>query len=193
MTFVLGIDPGSTGAFAVYDSSTRRVVGDIMDVPVWYQTVGKRKRKRVDPLTLSDMFDTYVLMGVELIVMEAVGGRKGQNTAHAFTFGYGVGIIYMAAFYSGIPIESVPPQTWKQVLRVPGKSKADESAIMSRADELFPKDRGKFRGVKGGKRLDRAEAAMIAKFGGDEILRSVSPLLTEQEIRDRLRLADTGA
>lgn len=192
MTLVLGIDPGSSGAFAVYDTATRALVGEVYDTPVWYQTVGKRKRKRVDALAIADLFDEFEVMGVELVVMEAVGGRKAQNAAHAFTFGYGVGIIYMAAFYSGIVIETVPPQTWKQVLRVPGKGKADDSAIMARADELFPSDRQKFRGVKGGKRIDRAEAAMIAKFGGDEILQTLNPK-ADVELRLAYANADTGA
>lgn len=192
MTLVLGIDPGSSGAFAVYDTSSRSLVGEVYDTPIWYQTVGKRKRKRVDALAIADLFDEFEVMGVELVVMEAVGGRKAQNAAHAFTFGYGVGIIYMAAFYSGIVIETVPPQTWKQVLQVPGKSKADDSAIMARADELFPKDRAKFRGVKGGKRIDRAEAAMIAKFGGDVILQTLDPN-ADVELRLAYANADTGA
>jgi hypothetical protein len=192
MTLVLGIDPGSSGAFAVYDTDTRALVGDVHDVPVWFQTVGKRKRKRVDALAIADLLDEFEVMGVELIVMEAVGGRKAQNAAHAFTFGYGVGIIYMACFYSGIVIETVPPQTWKQVLSVPGKSKADDSAIMARADELFPHDRQKFRGERGGKRIDRAEAAMIAKFGGDTILATLDPG-ADVEMRLAYANADTGA
>lgn len=192
MTYVLGIDPGSSGAFAVYDTDTRALVGQIEDTPVWYQTVGKRKRKRLDALAVADLFELYEMLGVGLIVMEAVGGRKSQNTAHAFTFGYGVGVLYMAAFYSGIPIETVPPQTWKQILRVPGKAKADDSAIIARADELFPADREQFRGARGGMQIDRAEAAMIAKFGGDHILPTLQP---KADVEHRLAYlhADTGA
>lgn len=176
----------------MYDTESRALVGEVYDTPIWYQTVGKRKRKRVDALAIADLFDEFEVMGVELIVMEAVGGRRAQNAAHAFTFGYGVGIIYMAAFYSGIVIETVPPQTWKQVLKVPGKSKADDSAIMARADELFPADRAKFRGAKGGKRIDRAEAAMIAKFGGDTILNTLDPA-ADVELRLAYANAETGA
>lgn len=190
MTLVLGIDPGTSGAFAVYDTVSRGLVGPVYDTPIWWQTVGKRKRKRVDALAIADLFDEFELMGVELVCMEAVGGRKAQNAAHAFTFGYGVGIIYMAAFYSGIVIETVPPQTWKQLLNVPGKSKADDSAIMARADELFPNDRDKFRGERGGKRVDRAEAAMIAKFGGDKVLPTFNP---KSSIAELYKAADTGA
>lgn len=192
MTLVLGIDPGSSGAFAVYDTQTRALVGDVKDMPIWFQTVGKRKRKRIDALAIADMFDVYEVMGVELIVMEAVGGRKGEGGSGSFVFGYGVGVLYMAAFYSGIVIETVPPQTWKQVLNVPGKSKADDSAIMVRANELFPKDRDKFKGPRNGMKLDRAEAAMIAKFGGDVILDTLNPK-KDVELRIAYANADTGA
>lgn len=192
MTLVLGIDPGSSGAFAVYDTESRTLVGEVRDTPIWYQTVGKRKRKRVDPMAIIDFFEQYKNMGVKLVVMEAVGGRKAQNAAHAFTFGYGVGVTYMAAFQSRIIIETVPPQTWKQVLQVPGKSKADDSAIIARADELFPNDREKFRGPKGGKRVDRAEAAMIAMFGGDRILPTLNPK-ADVEFRLAYLNAETGA
>lgn len=190
---ILGIDPGSSGAFAVYDSEARRLVGDVQDMPIWYQQVGKRKRPRLDALAIADYFDEFRIMGVELIVMEAVGGRKHQNAAHAFTFGYGVGILYMACFYSGIVLETVPPNTWKPLMRVPGKTKADDSAIMARADELFPQDRDKFRGVRGGKMLDRAEAALIAKFGADHILPTMKYTPNGQEYRTVVRSADTGA
>jgi hypothetical protein len=192
VTLVLGIDPGAHGAFAVYDTNTRRLASEVLDCPLWYQTVGKKKRPRIDTLAIADMFDVYALMGVDLVVMEAVGGRGGQSAVAGFAFGYTVGITYMAAFYSGIVIETVPPGTWKQMLNVPGKSKADDSAILARADELFPHDRHQFRGPNGGKKIDRAEAAMIAKFGGDIIL----PTLQQTpgvELRLAYRAADTGA
>lgn len=176
----------------MYDTESRALVGEVYDMPIWYQTVGKRKRKRVDAMAIADLFDEFEVMGVELVVMEAVGGRKGEGGSGSFVFGYGVGVLYMAAFYSGIVIETVPPQTWKQVLNVPGKSKADDSAIMQRANELLPKDRHKFKGPRGGMKLDRAEAGMIAKFGGDIILDTLNPN-ADVELRLAYANADTGA
>lgn len=190
---VLGIDPGSGGAFAVYDTETCRLVGDVQDMPIWYQTVGKRKRPRIDALAVAALFDEFGVMGVELIVMEAVGGRKAQNAAHAFTFGYGVGILYMACLYSGIVVETVTPNTWKPLMRVPGKTKADDTAILARAEELFPHDRDKFRGERGGKKIDRAEAALIAKFGADHILPSYKFMPHGEAWKTVVRNADTGA
>jgi len=163
-------------------------------MPVWYQAVGKRKRKRVDALALADMFDTYELMGVELVVMEAVGGRTGQGAAAGFVFGYGVGLIYMAALYSRIVIETIPPASWKKMMNVPGKQAADDSAIIARADELFPHDRQHFRGERGGKKVDRAEAAMLAKFGADFVLHTLDPLRqNDVEFKLAYQKADTGA
>jgi len=163
-------------------------------MPVWFQAVGKRKRKRVDALALADMFDVYEMMGVELVVMEAVGGRTGQGAAAGFVFGYGVGLIYMAALYSRIVIETVPPASWKKVMNVPGKQAADDSAIIARADELFPHDRHNFRGERGGKKVDRAEAAMLAKFGADFVLHTLDPLkANDVELKLAYKKADTGA
>lgn len=192
MTLILGIDPGTKGAFAVYDTTTRRLVGEVQDVPIWYQTVGKRKRPRIDALAVADMMDTYELMGVELIVLESVAGRGGQSAVAGFAFGYTVGVIYMACMYTGIAVDHVPPQTWKALMNVPGKGKADDSAIMIRADEMFPEDRNQFRGMRGGKRVDRAEAAMIAKYGGDMVLPGLKAQ-SDMDVRAAYRNVDTGA
>lgn len=191
MTLVVGIDPGNNGAFAIYNSDTKRVER-IDDMPLWYQTIGKRKRKRVDALAMADLFDYYELMGVELVVMEAVGGRPRQSASAAFVFGYGVGLVYMAALYSRIVIETVPPASWKKILNVPGKGNADDTAIIARADELFPQDRDLWRGERGGKKVDRAEAAMLAKFGADYVLHTLGAV-TDVELRLAYQNADTGA
>lgn len=185
------MDPGGNGAFCVYDTETKRVVS-IDDMPVWYQTVGKKKRKRVDALALADMFDTYEIMGVELVVLEAVGGRPRQSASAAFVFGYGVGLIYMAALYSRIVIETVPPSSWKQIMNVPGKQRGTDDDIMARADELFPYDRHLWRGERGGKKVDRAEAAMLAKFGAEHVLHTIGQF-TDAELRLAYQNADTGA
>lgn len=188
MSYILGIDPGGNGAFCVFNDETKRIV-TVEDMPIWHQAVGKRKRKRIDAIRLAEMFDTYEMMGVELVVMEAVGGRTGQGAAAGFVFGYGVGMIYMACLYSKLILETIPPASWKKIMNVPGKTKADDSAIIARADELFPHDREWFRGERGGKKVDRAEAAMLAKFGADHVLRTVRGV----DPRAKTLNADTGA
>lgn len=192
---ILGIDPGAHGAFVVYDSETREIISH-KSMPIWYQAVGKTKRARVDAIELAQMMQTYELMGVGMAVLEAVGGRGKQPGSAGFVFGYGVGMVYMACVYSKIPIETIPPHTWKAMLRVPGKSKADDSAIIQRANELFPDSRHIFKGPKGGLLVDVAEAAMLARFGADHILKSGYVTIDaahELAYRTRVQRADTGA
>src|SRR5688572_22190212 len=95
---VLGIDPGANGAFVVVDSETRRIVS-VRNMPTWHQLVGKTNRKRIDAIELAAMLETYAIMGVDFICMEAVGGRGKQPGSAGFVFGYGVGMVYMAAIF----------------------------------------------------------------------------------------------
>lgn len=194
MSLVAGIDPGANGAIAVYDTGTMRLIG-MHDMPVWFMTVGKRQRKRIDPVALMEIFDTLNMMGVELVVLESVGGRPGQSASAGFVFGYSVGVIYMCCMYCKLMTESIPPSQWKKIMNVTGKAKGTDDDIMNRADELFPHDREYFRGAKGGKKLDRAEAAMLAKFGGEYVLRTMKPdrIKDDTEFKLALRNVDTGA
>lgn len=192
MSLIIGIDPGITGAIALYETNSMRIVG-MYDMPFWYQTVGKKKRKRIDHVGLMELFQTLNLLGADLAVMEAVGGRPRQSASGGFVFGYSVGLIYSELMHSRIMIETVKPQVWKKILRVPGKTKGTDDDIIQRADEFFPHDRHLYRGVKGGKKIDRAEAAMLAKFGGDHVLPTLGPITDDNEWFVAYQQADTGA
>lgn len=188
---MMGIDPGVHGAIAICSAEDASLVS-IQDMPVWSMPVGKRTRDRVDAVELGDIFDEALLLGVELVVIEAVGGRPRQSASGGFVFGYTVGLLYMACIDRRLAIETVPPGTWKKLLNVPGKSKANDDAIMQRADEIFPNDRDLFRGPKGGKKLDRAEAAMLAHFGVKHVLHTAGAIGGDSEWRGIYRNADTG-
>ena len=199
---VAGIDPGTNGAVAVYDTECKRLVC-VEDIPTWWQAVGKKKRQRVDPIALMELFDRLNFLGVELIVMEAVGGRPRQSASAGFVFGHVVGMLMMCIMYNRIMVETVPPQNWKKLLKVPGKAggkdkssiekKAAQEAIMQRANELFPHDRDMFRTPRGAYRMDQAEAAMLARFGADFVVPQGRTLSTEDEYNMQYRNAETGA
>lgn len=217
MSLVAGIDPGANGAIAVYDTASRSIVS-VEDMPFWYQSVGKKQRKRIDPLALAELFEGLQVLGVDLVVMEAVGGRPRQSASSAFAFGYGVGLIYSCCMYSKLMIETVPPAKWKKLMNIPGKrggkeqkkqiegmndgkeknvakrvaAKQAEGDIINRADQLFPGSRAMFSTQRGAYRMDRAEAAMLAKFGGDFVLATM-PSLGDVEFKLAYRNADTGA
>jgi hypothetical protein len=201
MILVAGIDPGTNGALAVYDAEAKRLVS-VHDLPMWYQSVGKKKRKRLDPIAVAELFETLNLMGVRLVVMEAVGGRPRQSASAAFVFGYTVGLLYMAALNHRIMVETVPPLRWKGMMRIPGKmghsdklaQKKAKGDIMMRVQELFPDEREMFRGDRDGYKMDRADAALLAKFAGDFVWKTVTPAQTDDvEFKLAYRNAETGA
>lgn len=201
---VIGVDPGASGALAHYDISSNTL--DVQDLPTWNMaTANGKTRKRIDAVGLLEYFEEKKLAGVQLVMIEAVGGRPKQSASSGFVFGYGVGLIYMACVAVRLPIETVPPQTWKKMMRVPGKGKRAaqkegktpkqiEGMIVQRADELFPNYSNEWRGPRGGYRLDRAEAAILARYAGDFGLRSTKAIrIQDAEWNMVYRDADTGA
>lgn len=165
---VIGIDPGVHGAIAWYSPATSEMRID--DMPVLRIKKGARVREVIDLVGLANYFEIMKLYGVELVVREDVNQRPGQT--NQFAFGYGVGLIDMVCVMVRLPIETVTPAVWKRVMHVPGKGAADaDEIIIRRADELLPEYREKWRGERGGRKVDRAEAAMLAKYAADHLLR----------------------
>lgn len=193
MALTLGIDPGIHGALAIYDGEAGRFVS-IEDMPIWHMVVGKKTRARIDAVALVEKLEWAKTLGVELVVMEAVGGRPMQSASAGFVFGYTVGLIYMGCVNARLAVDTPVPATWKRLMHVPGKKglshKDSAGAIVGRADELCPDDRGLWRGVRGGISLDRAEAALLAMFGARHSLRSVH---ADTDWRLAYQKADTGS
>lgn len=179
---VIGVDPGSDGALAVYDYAAQKII-HIQDMPIFNMTINKKTRKRIDGVGVLEFLATWQMAGCKLVMIEAVGGRPRQGASAAFVFGYGLGIIYQSCVALRLPIETVAPSVWKRLMRVPGKAeKGDKKTkefngmIVNRADELMPEARDLFRSAKmrNGQyalKVDRAEAAMLAKYCGDYQLR----------------------
>lgn len=167
---VIGIDPGISGASVMYGDGGSLTVEDM---PTFEMAIGKSLRKRIDAVALFDQFSMFKMMGARLAIIEAVGGRPRQGASAAFVLGYSAGLVYMTCVALRIPIETVTPGVWKKAMSVPGKKdangddKAAKAAIMQRAQEMFPDSTHLFRGTQGGAKPDRAEAAMLAKYGRD--------------------------
>lgn len=202
MTLIAGCDPGVSGAISLYCTESKRIIA-VYDMPNWTETVGKKQRTRIDTIGLMELFDTLNMLSVEMLVLEAVGGRPKQSASAGFVFGYTVGLIYMAAMYSKIMVETVPPKEWKKLMKIPGKAggkdkeakKKAQGDIMKRVFETFPHERDLFIGPKGGYYMDRADSALLAKFGGDFVYPTMQPLSmrSDQELKLAYRNADTGA
>ena len=176
---VIGVDPGAGGAFAVYDGVSSALLS-VEDTPHWFEKVGKTQRKRVDIPGLLDALGTVQLLcGAEALVTEKVNGWGGQGASGAFEFGWAAAAVYTSALALGLQVVVTPPAEWKFHMKVPGKrasvknagvtKKQIDAQIVKRADDLFPGHHAEWRGPKGGLRLDRAEAAMLARYGAESL------------------------
>lgn len=187
MTKTLGIDPGVHGALVIYDDVLRTL--SCWDMPVWYQVVGKKKRLRVDAVELASMMEMAKDIGVDLAIMESIGGMARGRQSGQLAFGYSIGLLYMGLITCRIPIETIHPATWKKAMRVP----KDEGGIAVRFDEMFPEFRALIRGPRGAIKHDRAEASILAKFGAEHLFGNIRPDAEWRLAGDQLRKAETGA
>jgi crossover junction endodeoxyribonuclease RuvC len=153
----IGIDPGATGAIAVYCDGK---LAAVYDIPTLRVKVGRTLKTRVDGAALYRLAMTLAMLNPRRAVIEQVGGIPGQSAPASFAFGAGVGLIHMALIAAGIPFSEVPPSRWKRDLGVP----ADKGATRQIAMRTFPAHAEQFSRVKDD---GRAEASLLAKWGAE--------------------------
>lgn len=150
---VCGIDPGLSGAVAIYDTATGVVETTAM--PVHRLARGGKAKREVDPHGLAGL-----LVGNRIghAIVEQVGAMPGQGTTSMFAFGRSYGIVLGVLAAAGVPMSLVPPARWKKALGVPSA----KDGARARASQLLPDAADQWaRATDDG----RAEAAMLALYG----------------------------
>lgn len=156
--YVLGLDPGLTGALALYDMNAK-ALHHVWDIPtIVSPTSGKRV---IDVAALSQGIDVFASK-ISFAVLEDVSSRPGEGVASTFKFGEGFGTLkgILAANY--IPTHLVKPAVWKILLGL----NSSKTLSRERAMSLFPTHKQFFRRAKDD---GRAEAALLAWFGADRL------------------------
>lgn len=148
---IVGIDPGVTGALSFIDTETGRL--DLTDMPI--TQVGKTKL-----VSGRNVVDWLSSRGPETVVLEHVGPQPTDGKVGAFTFGSMFGAVYSIADGLGYKVRLVRPQLWKTRL---GLNK-DKARSMKRALQLYPDARPLLHGPRGGAKIDRAEALLLAHW-----------------------------
>jgi hypothetical protein len=149
----VGIDPGLSGAIALYDPETQKI--KVEDMPVASHLInGKNKNRVVAPL-LGDILRGWHLTHELFALVELVGGAGKQSAVASFTFGKTVGICTGVLSGVGIPFQEMRPQEWQKMVRV-GKGK---DAVRAMAAQMFPAQADLFK-----RKMDdgRADAALLA-------------------------------
>lgn len=154
-TAILGIDPGLSGALALYDVDGSL---EVIDIPTL-----QLKKRVIDEYALARIVDDWSGR-IREVWLEQVGVRPGEGAVGAFAFGRGYGLIRGLCTASFLPIIDVTPASWKRAMNV----SADKDAARAKASALFPR----YSGCWPLKKHDgRAEAALIALHG----MRQVQP------------------
>lgn len=147
--YILGVDPGQTGAFAVLDPTKGDLVA-VGDMPY-------KKGLGIDCTKLGLLLGCY-LDHVQFAIVEDVHAMPGQGVVSMFSFGVAKGIVLGVLGGALVPVILVKPAVWKNVF---GLSK-DKNKSRELACRKFP-TWGKSFVLK--KFDGRAEAALLADFG----------------------------
>ena len=156
MSSVLAIDPGLSGAMAIYNGNALYVY----DLPI----TREKKKTRLDLDAFSDraMEVNHHFICVHALI-EKVGSMPMQGLGSAFNFGFTTGAIHGVLAANGFTIHTATPAQWKfgvGLNAVPGQDlKARKAASRAKAGELFPEHAHLFARVKDD---GRAEAALMA-------------------------------
>jgi crossover junction endodeoxyribonuclease RuvC len=151
MSFVIGIDPGISGAIAIFKDGK---LDCVVDMPTLEVDSGKTKKRHISAIALVDILDGWSPNEAH-VVIEKVGALPGNGSVSMFNFGRSAGIIEGVVAAMHFPSTYVTPAAWtKAVGRAAGKD-----ASRMRAMELFPSKAELFKRAKDD---GRADAALIA-------------------------------
>lgn len=159
---ILAVDPGLSGALALYDEAQRGLL-EVVAMPT-FRKDPKSARRFLDEAELWKLMGSWRLLhNCNRFVTEKVNGMPGQSAPGAFTFGttYAFPLAYARAL--SMRIDRVEPAMWKRAMRCP----ASKEAARLRAGEVFP-DKAHLWPLKGDD--GKAEAALLAKYAGDNLL-----------------------
>lgn len=180
MKYVIGVDPGLSGAIAVYDTSAKALLW-VKDLPLIPQIAPRKgqnpykkasTRREIDAYHLATTIDS-IAKETLLAVVEDVsamtytnkrGEKRGQGAAASFTFGRVHGQVLGILACCMIPISLVRPAVWKSLMNL----SSDKELSRRRATELFPWNGHEFRRKKDD---GRAEAALLSYFGAQRLVK----------------------
>lgn len=148
-SLVIGVDPGMTGALALYDADGFPL--QVEDMPV--------VNGEVNGWELNAILRRWT--HAQAVVVEQVSAMPRQGVSSTFKFGKGYGMILGAVTGLGFKLAMVTPGKWTKFWNVG----SDKALHRQRAMEQFPAQAELFKRVKDD---GRADAALIAKWGATE-------------------------
>jgi len=151
----MGIDPGISGAIAIFEGTD---LLDAFDIPVVETQSGKRKKRRISPEILVAEIEEHIGF-LTRVYIEDVHAMPGQGVTSMFAFGEAAGLIRGVCAGLKVPVCLVSPITWKRGMKLQGAGKDASRAMAAR---MWPEKAGLFKRQRDD---GRAEAALLAHYG----------------------------
>ena len=150
---ILGIDPGLSGALALYDTSEQTV--EVFDMPVLELVRNGKTKREVSAQALANLL---AAIRIKAAFVERVNAMPGQGVTSVFSFGRSTGIVEGILAAYDIPTTLVTPQAWQKAVG----QRAGKDGSRERAMQLFPAQADLFQRKKDD---GRSDAALIAYYG----------------------------
>lgn len=156
--FVIGVDPGLTGAVAVINTETNDLE-TVFDMPV---TKMKGRKDVIDAYSLNLMLSPF-MSRTHFVMIEEVNAMPQQGVVSTFRFGFVTGVVHGIVASYLTEIKTVKPSIWKILMKL----SSNKSDSLNSAIQLFPSHAKLFK-----RKMDdgRAEASLLAWFGKDRFL-----------------------
>tara|TARA_B100001996_G_scaffold160016_1_gene122014 strand:- start:57 stop:548 length:492 start_codon:yes stop_codon:yes gene_type:complete len=154
--FIIGIDPGISGAICFFEDGK---IVDVIEMPSMSE--GKKNKRQVNGNQLCNEIKSRISeINYEkvCVVVEHVTAMPGQGVTSMFNFGQSFGLIKGMCSAMQLPIHFVRPAKWKKYFNLINTSK---DASRSRAIEIFPKISNQ---LKRKKDSNKADAILIASY-----------------------------
>lgn len=158
LKYIVGIDPGNSGAIACLDLSTHDII--VCDMPTYK---GKSGKTVVNSMELLEMLEPPSGdPGSVFAVLEQVWSRPKEGVSSAFRFGQNYGSCQTALAAHKYDVRDVTPPVWKRHFGLT----SDKGVSRGLAIQRFPRQADLFKRVKDD---GRAEAALIALYGKEKL------------------------
>ena len=154
--FIIGIDPGISGAMCFFESD---IIKDVIEMPVMAD--GKKNKRQINgPQIVNEIQKRIENIPKKniFVVVEHVSAMPGQGVTSMFNFGQSFGVIKGICSALKLTIYFVRPVKWKKYFNL---IKTDKEASRSKAIQIFPYISSKLSKKKDN---NKADAILIASF-----------------------------
>ena len=146
--YIIGIDPGISGAICFFENGK---ILDVIDMPTMID--GKKNKKQVNGSQLVNEINQRIS-----VVVEHVTAMPGQGVTSMFNFGQSFGVLKGICAALKLPIFFIRPTKWKKYYNL---INTEKDASRTKAIETFPYISSKLSKKKD---ANKADAILIASF-----------------------------